>query len=592
MKKIMMFFLILIIFSIENVLAQNQYHLTLQKVDGVYILRRGVNYNDDSHEYYLYKFNDMFVYCLEPGKSIGTYDYVGVDTFVNLSLSEKVQEKIELIGYYGRDYPGHDNVRYSMAAQALIWELTGVDTVTFWTKVNGGGNQIDVTNERNEIMRLVNNHLKLPSIEDNIKANLQEEIVINDLNGVLNNYEIESNGGNEVVIENNTLKIVPKKVGNSTITLSHKKYDSHETIIFVSKNNSNSQIMGRLRLSVTEKKFNINLNTKGTKLKVNKIDDEGNLIKLENIKFKIKNLITNEYLGEFETNNEGYFITDYLDYGEYELEEVEQDIPNYLWNPNKIKIVFDNNTILKEDDNYNYIEIDFVNNIVKGSIEINKKGEDVIFDDEVIYKETDLSNIEFNIYNDQDELIDTIMTNNNGIAKSNDLLIGKYYIKEKTKLDNYVLNEDKVYFEIKKENNQGNKVNFEIKNYLKKGDLEFSKEDLVISEGIPNTIIELYDEKNNLLLTRETDENGKIFIKYLPIGKYYLLEKEANSNYLLTNEKVYFEIKENEVIKAKMTNEKKIIKVPKTFTNGNIVNSLFIISFLIEVIYYERKETI
>ena len=602
MKKIMMvIFTLIIIFSVKNVFAQDQYKLTLEKQSGIYFSRHGENFNDDSYPYYLYRFGNIYAYCLQPGKHFKTYEYVGVNNFINLSFSEEILEKLELIGYYGRDYPGHDNIRYSMATQALIWELTGVDTVTFWTQQYEKGTEIDVTSEKNEIMKLVNEHKSFPNIGKSIIGDMNKEIVINDTNKLLEKYEIENNGGNEVEIIDNTIRIVPKVIGESIISLKYKKYDDTNTIIFIAKDNSDSQILGRLRFS-TDKKMDIKLSTKGTKLMVNKRDDDGNLIKKAGIRFKIKNKENNEYLCEndtceYLTNDNGVFVTDYLEYGEYEIEELENDLLDYVWNKEKLKVSYDKNTILEDNNDYNYISVNFVNEKVKGNIEIYKKGEEVFFqDNEIIYKKNNLANIEFSLYNEQDKLIDTIKTNNNGYAKYTDLPVGKYYLKEKSKLDNYVLNDDKIYFEIKKENNKGNSIRLNIDNYLKKGKLVFSKEDLVTSEGIPNTIIEIYDKADNLILTEETDSNGSIIIDQIPCGRYYIIEKEANANYQITNEKVYFEIKENgEIVKAKMTNEKVVIDVPKTDTKeGIIVHFLFGIGFMIGLIrfYYERKETV
>ena len=133
----------------------------------------GENKDEDCKDY-IYKMNGMFEYCIEPGKHISTYTYVGTSDFIDLGFSEELKEKLELIGYYGRDYPGHNNVRYSMAAQALIWELTGVDSVTFWTKVNEGGEEIDVSKERNEIVNLVNSHKTLPNIKSSYSGYLNK----------------------------------------------------------------------------------------------------------------------------------------------------------------------------------------------------------------------------------------------------------------------------------------------------------------------------------------------------------------------------------------------------------------------------------
>ena len=42
----------------------------------------------------------------------------------------------------------------------------------------------------------------------------------------------------------------------------------------------------------------------------------------------------------------------------------------------------------------------------------------------------------------------------------------------------------------------------------------------------------------------------------MKVGKYYILEKEASTGYVITTEKVYFEVKDNgEIVKAEMQNK-------------------------------------
>ena len=62
-----------------------------------------------------------------------------------------------------------------------------------------------------------------------------------------------------------------------------------------------------------------------------------------------------------------------------------------------------------------------------------------------------------------------------------------------------------------------------------------------------------------------------IIIDELRANKYYIIEKEAPSNYILNEEKMFFEIKEDgEIIKSVMTNEKIKIEVPNTLNNDYI----------------------
>ncbi len=214
----------MIFFSIKTVDAQT-YKLTLEKQDGIYYARKGGDLPYKSSQFSIYKFGDIIAYCIEPSKQITTWNYTVNDGFIDLSIPNELKEKLELIGYYGREYPNHDNVRYSMATQALIWELTGNQEVTFWTERYEKGTLIDVTKEKEEIMALVNKHYVLPNIPDNIEAYLKKEIIIQDDNQVLNDYEIVDNANQKLWIENNALHIISENITNVTIKLIKAHYD-------------------------------------------------------------------------------------------------------------------------------------------------------------------------------------------------------------------------------------------------------------------------------------------------------------------------------------------------------------------------------
>jgi len=320
-----------------------------------------------------------------------------------------------------------------------------------------------------------------------------------------------------------------------------------------------------------------------SRIKVVKVDQDGNIITKAGIKFKIKNLDTNEYvcqtisyptvqtICEFETDDSGMLITPYpLNSGNYQLEEIDQIIEGYLWNSEPLKFSIDEKSDIYSTEEFDAIlELHFTNKEVKGIVNIDKNGEEFVVEDGTYtYKKVDLANVEIGLYASddiysangklmyqKDELVSVGYTDENGKLTFKELYLGKYYIKEILTDENHVLDDKKYELELKYKDQYTDNVSYDItlKNYYKKGELEFSKTDLVTGEEIPNTIIEIYTDNDELIGTYKTDENGKVTIKDLAIGKYYIIEKEASTGYTITEEIVYFELKENgEIVKAEM----------------------------------------
>ena len=107
--------------------------------------------------------------------------------------------------------------------------------------------------------------------------------------------------------------------------------------------------------------------------------------------------------------------------------------------------------------------------------------------------------------------------------------------------------------------------------------MDFSKTDVTTGEGIPNTKVEVYTDKDEKIFEGVTDENGNITIEDLFVGKFYIVETECATGYKLSDEKVYFEIKEDgEIVKANMTNEKikSKIKIHKVDEENNSLSGV------------------
>ena len=344
------------------------------------------------------------------------------------------------------------------------------------------------------------------------------------------------------------------------------------------------------------------------RIKVVKIDQDGNVITKAGIKFKIKDLSTGKYVCqtvaypnqktycEFETDENGMLITPYpLNSGDYQLEELDQLIDGYLWNSEPLKFSINENSDIKSTDDFDAImEIRFTNQEVKGKIEIQKTGEQVVIEDgKFTYVEVPLPNITFGLYDAEGNLIDTYTTDEQGRIVIEDLKLGNYVLKELKTDDKYVLDEKEYNIELKYKDQYTAVVTetFTLKNYLKKGTLDFSKKDLTTGKEIPNVKLEVYTENDELIYSGITDENGKITIEDLFVGKFYIVETEPATGYKLSDEKVYFEVKENgEIVKAEMTNEK--ITGSLEFTKEDLSTGEALPNTLIEVYNAETDELV
>ena len=193
------------------------------------------------------------------------------------------------------------------------------------------------------------------------------------------------------------------------------------------------------------------------------------------------------------------------------------------------------------------------------------------------------------IYTDNDILIFTGKTDRNGKIVINNLKLGKYYILEKEAATGYTITDEKVYFEI---NKNGEIVKAKMKDKPITGTLEFTKTDVSTSEALPNTLIEIYNEKDKLIFSGRTDENGKITIPEIRYGKYYIVEKEAPEGYKINEEKMYFEITEDgQVVKCNMLDE--AYKVPSTGLsniNYELIGSIVLIISGLGLLLYEKNK--
>lgn len=310
-------------------------------------------------------------------------------------------------------------------------------------------------------------------------------------------------------------------------------------------------------------------------------------IKLDGAVFEVRaseNIIINGYkyyskdelVGTITSNESGYASIDNLPLGKYYIKEISSSNGNMLDDTIyevELKYKDQNTSIVSVNTNIK-------NYLPKGDLEFTKTD---LTTGEVI------PNTKVSIYDEENNLIFSGLTDNNGSIVIKNLFVGKFYIVEEEPTTGYKLSEEKVYFEIKE---NGEIVKANMTNEKIKGNLEFTKVDISTSEPLPNTLIEIYDESDNLVFSGRTNSDGKIIIENLEYGKYYIIEKEAPEGYLINEERMYFEINEDgTIVKSIMKDEK--IEVPNTGIQDNkiidIVGIIFIVGGLGYIIYEKKK---
>ena len=284
----------------------------------------------------------------------------------------------------------------------------------------------------------------------------------------------------------------------------------------------------------------------------------------------------------FYTNDEGYLITpETLEYGSgYSLIEV---FAPYGYTLNSEPVYFDVTQDASSDEGgITVIEVIKENTAQKGIIKISKTGEvfSSVTESEGIYQPVysvqglagavyeitaaeDIYTLDGTLRYAAGEVVDTVTTDDTGLAESKPLYLGKYEIREITAPYGMVLNEEihtaeLVYagqeIEITETAagfyNERQKAAVSLDKILEQNELFgigtnsemsavtfglFAAEDLTAADGsvIP---------ADGLLEILSVDENGHAVCKTdLPFGKFYFKELSADEHYILSDEKYPFE---------------------------------------------------
>ena len=545
---------------------ENDSNLTTQYIDNTYAYhyKNGIlrSYGKLPFRYQ----NGILVYCIEPDRVINHTVYNSTDNWAITGFSNDVKKKMELISYYGYEYPGHNSIRYYMATQELIW-LYSDDYVKWMDRYSTDGslgNQINIDAEKNEILRLVNSHDKVPSftrITENI--NLKKERIYTDTNNVLNDFNIETNIRYEK--NGNTFKIYGDKFGSYPIKFTKKANNNKSTTVYYY--NGDSQMMASFGVNdIIES--NMTINVTSVYLIIEKKDfNTKEPIRSTPATFKIKNLDTNTYVTEnLKTGNGDAIIL--LNKGKYEIEEV---IPPEGYTLSKEKIVIDiNDDIPLTRGDYH---IDFYNDKPTGKITINKT------DDE----NEKLNGVEVGLFDKEHNKIDSLITSGNDYFDN--LTLGTYYIKELNTLEGYILDDEeyKIDLEYVDQNTYVVEKDIDIVNKKIKCDIVY-----ISSNKLKGIFIEVYDENNIKVFDGETNEEGIITISNLPYGKYIIRQIKVPKGYILNEDEYIFYVNDSTCnSKITVSNEKTIMPITTTKVSNMVSLALSLMG--IGVLVYAKK---
>lgn len=549
--KLALMFFVSVFFMLAGYTEVSAATLTQTPVDNWYYTRRGGGKPYMSAQWNLYDLDGKTAYCIEPGVNITTSDYEGAIGWINSPYSDEVNRKIQLYGYYGYNYPGHENLRYRAAAQSLIWEATGGQIIEFWTERYGNGNFINLNAERNEILRLASTHYEVPTFDSDTKdAVIGETTTFTDTKGILSNFDVVKSSDASVSINGNTLSVTPNVVGNITVVLKKKTYTQDPTIIFVGKD-ATSQKMGMFGVD-DPVLVRVKLNVVGGSLKINKKDLDTKLSKPQG-DATFKNAV-------YELLDENYnFITDLI------IDDSFSAKTDKILSPNKIYILREKTAsegYLLDKTEYRFkidrdnldIEMDVYEDVIEKTVNIYK-----VFADGSTTILKGEPNVSFEIYlKSTGEYYKTIKTDEKGFV-SVKLPYGKWIFKQVSSTSGFEKVKD---FEIVINNDSDEDItkiisNAEIKAKLKLIKVDSESRKILVRDGIKFRIKNLdtgeyvcqnvtYPGQKKICVFETKD--GMFITPYvLGYGNYQIeeLEEQSIPGYVWNSVPLKFSIDEN-----------------------------------------------
>lgn len=368
--------------------------------------------------------NQFYAFCLETGIAISKDAYSSNNLFtpVNVNFTKEEIKLMQKYAAFGYEFPGHNNLNYYLATQELIWRVRPSFSNFKWLKNNNINTVHDITFEKNEINRLIQEFDKGIDLPNKIEGAIGSKIILTDNNKALNHYQVTSDNA---TTENNKLIFNLEKPIDQIILTT--KEEITKPSIFYTK--QKFQTLGKLYLPEI-KTFTININAWYTaNISIYTMDQKYKKLITDEIEYtlfddkmnEIKSLISNKGNLNIPLNEGTYFL---------KQKKINEQ---YFLNNKTYKLIVDENNNGDIDLLIENIPIE------NGKLSINT------------YDSINLKPIEGITYNILHNNTVFFSGNANDIQKLN-LPLGSYELKINKIPPGYMVNEQKYIFNILKNN--------------------------------------------------------------------------------------------------------------------------------------------
>lgn len=433
MKKTLLFLTLSFIYLISSttiVNASTDSFYEAEYIDNIYMVRydksTGTKYYQKARTYRRTS-DGKLAYCLQPfikfNPSNNTYETVSSLP----EISDEVLNRITDIIGFGYNHAGKNDLKWYAVTQLMIWQAVEPNSEFYFTDSLNGNKITSYDDEIQVINGSINESYTMPSFNNQtFYGVVGKPLTIKDTNKIIGFF---GKSNNDITINSNddTITILKNKPGCYNETFTRHFNSSNPILFYYNPNSQHLATVGSSKNRIANVKFCIN----ELKLKIKKIDadtksiissGEGSLkdtvFTLYNNKMeKITDLTLDENM-EINLSSNDYDIN----YGTYYLKESKSGT-GYLPNDRVYEINFttDNPTI----------ELIIENKIIEKEIIIKK----LYGDGKLMQTE---ANITFEIYDKDNNLIKSITTDQNGLAKIT-LPYGHYKIVQTNTTDGYTM---------------------------------------------------------------------------------------------------------------------------------------------------------